>query len=71
MILFEYAAGRVPVKRIFEKNGTAVGKIVDTGKNFSCHSYFKNMGFSELNGLFYTEVAPANPTFIKKSFEDI
>jgi len=67
----EYATGRVVANLILKNHDSILGNIVDTGKNFTCHGYFKSMQFTDKGkGVFISERAPVHPAFILNKSND-
>jgi FkbH-like protein len=62
----ELALGAVAVREALAHSPIAIGRIVDTGKNFTCHNYYKQLGFLEkTEGLFEGNAAPPPPAWIE------
>jgi FkbH-like protein len=57
----EYATGHWACCLILASHPEVTAQIIDTGRNFSCHQYFKNMGFREREGMFVGLKAPQHP----------
>ncbi len=66
----EINLGRVAVMAALSQAGRAVGRIVDTGKNFSCHNWFANLGFADRSGLFETYEVCEAPSWISLSLPE-
>ncbi|WP_257538996.1 hypothetical protein [Sphingobium sp. CFD-1] len=45
----EYATMHYLMRDILERHPQVSGKIVDTGKNFTCHPFFTNAGFTAID----------------------
>ncbi|WP_246811859.1 HAD-IIIC family phosphatase [Ensifer sp. ENS11] len=63
----EVAMGAAATKIALSQAERATGRIVDTGKNFTCHGWFKSLGFSETDGHFVAAQACQMPEWIKVS----
>ena len=44
--------GRVATEIALSQAGKATGRIIDTGKNFTCHQFYTDLGFQSCNGHF-------------------
>jgi len=63
----EYSSGHVVCNLILENHDTVVGRFAETGKNFTCREYFKNMGFEKNGDIFVTAKLPPHPTHIEST----
>jgi len=61
----EIAAGHLVCADILSNHPVVRAKIVDTGLNGTCHSYFRRMGFSEFSGEWIADRPPEWPTHIR------
>jgi len=61
----EYATGHMVCELILKDYPEVVGKIIDTGKNFTCHEYFTKLGFAQCNGAFVCRDVPEHPPYLK------
>jgi FkbH-like protein len=60
----EYATGHWLCRMILESYPEVSAKLIDTGRNFTCHSYFTNMGFVKRGHLFVSQHVPEQPRHI-------
>jgi FkbH-like protein len=60
----EITMGSAATKIALSQTPTAKGRIVDTGKNFTCHNWFSDLGFTNLDDQFETSETCAMPTWI-------
>ncbi|CDZ77843.1 FkbH domain protein [Legionella massiliensis] len=60
----EYAMGRLVTLLILKNYGQVTATIEDSGKNLTCHAYFKNMGFHQSENHFYSSTVPEAPQYI-------
>jgi FkbH-like protein len=44
----EVALGRFAIAIALDQAEVATGRVIDTGKNFTCHGYFETLGFKKL-----------------------
>jgi FkbH-like protein len=61
----ELGLGRVATLISLSQAGKAIGRIVDTGKNFACHKYYEAIGFEKRGEHFVGVQACAAPNWIK------
>lgn len=50
----EIVLGKQATAVALQQAPTAIGRITDTGKNFTCHSYFEQLGFTREGDVFRT-----------------
>jgi FkbH-like protein len=67
----EIALGRVATRVALSQSPAARGRIVDTGKNFTCHRYFTELGFDVNAGEFTTHTVGAMPEWISVDLQAI
>ena len=60
----ETGMGSVATAIALKQAAKATGRIVDTGKNFSCHAYFTNLGFEKVDDHFEAVAACEMPSWI-------
>ncbi|SDA70689.1 HAD-IIIC family phosphatase [Sinorhizobium sp. NFACC03] len=63
----EVAMGSAATKIALSQADRATGMIIDTGKNLTCHGWFKSLGFTDADGHFETVEACETPEWIKVS----
>jgi FkbH-like protein len=63
----EVAMGAVATEIALSQAERATGRIIDTGKNFTCHSWFKTLGFLEFEGHFVASQACEVPAWVNVS----
>jgi FkbH-like protein len=63
----EIAMGSVATAVALSQADKATGRIVDTGKNFSCHGFFNDIGFHQKGGYFESTEICEVPKWIKLS----
>ena len=61
----EIALGRIATQIALTQATLAIGRIVDTGKNFSCHKYYESLGFESQGDHFASRHACAAPDWIR------
>ncbi|MFT3842601.1 MAG: HAD-IIIC family phosphatase [Myxococcaceae bacterium] len=61
----EKVMGRFATLIALGQKPEATARIVDTGKNFACHSFFENIGFTRRGDHFAAAAACATPEWIK------
>ncbi len=61
----EIVSGAIATRLALLAGPSAVASVVDTGKNATCHDYFKKLGFAAADaGRFTSETAPILPDWI-------
>jgi FkbH-like protein len=61
----EIALGAMATKLALKSGDLARASLIDTGKNATCHDFFRRMGFTARDGCFVAESACATPDWIK------
>lgn len=61
----EVVMGSVATRLALAQAGRAVGSIIDTGRNFTCHNYFASLGFTAADGRFEAEGGCEYPDWIE------
>jgi FkbH-like protein len=67
----EVSMGRVATEIALTQAQKATGRIIDTGKNFSCHKYFETLGFQKCNDHFEATQPCQAPDWIAISSDSI
>lgn len=63
----EVAMGAKATKIALSQAPVAIGRIIDTGKNFTCHDWFAKLGFEQVGSHFETAILPETPGWIRLS----
>jgi FkbH-like protein len=67
----EHSLARFAQESILRRNEVVKASLIDTGKNFSCHSYFADVGFTENNGHWETRSVSVHPAWIRHDYIEI
>lgn len=67
----EIAAANLACQLILAGHGQVRGRIVDTGLNKTCHSYFAKLGFEERDGVWIGAAVPPVPSHLLITREDM
>ncbi|MCW4594851.1 HAD-IIIC family phosphatase [Gluconacetobacter entanii] len=65
----EIALGHTVIALILKDHPQAVARMVDTGRNMTCHDYYERLGMKLSQDIFTTSDVPAYPAWIKDEGE--
>jgi FkbH-like protein len=60
----EICLGRVATQLALQSSETARAQVIDTGKNFTCHTYFESLGFQKQGDFFEAQAPCLAPAWI-------
>lgn len=66
----EIALGSTATRLALRQRPVAKGRIIDTGRNFTCHAYFTSLGFEQDEAGFRTDSACGVPPWLHVTFAD-
>ncbi len=67
----EHALARYIQQSILERSDVVRAELRDTGRNFSCHSYFSDTGFVESNGKWESKSIFDHPGWIRHEYSEL